>query len=121
MATRRQRRVAELIHRELSLLLMLETRDPRLAGVTITDVDITPDLMLARIYFAAPGNSGEEQAMLAGFESAKGFLRTQLASRVQLRFMPDLLFYVDRSAEYGQHIDELLDQITHEGHHDDES
>ncbi len=120
MATRRQHQVAELIHRELSLLLMLETRDPRLAGVTITGVAITPDLMLARVYFEVLGGAEEEQGALAGFESAKGFLRTQLASRIQLRFMPDILFYVDRSAKYGQHIDDLLDQIAHESHADDE-
>jgi ribosome-binding factor A len=121
MVTRRQRRVAELIHRELSLLLMLETRDPRLASVTITDVDVTPDLMLARIYFAVLGSAEEEQGALAGFESAKGFLRTQLAGRIQLRLMPELLFYVDKSAQYGQHIDELLDQIAQESDAGDES
>ena len=114
MPTRRQRRVAEMIHREISLLLMLDTRDPRLNGVTITDVDVTPDLMLARIFFASLGGAEEEQSALAGFESAKGFLRTQLASRIQLRFMPDLLFCIDKSGVYGQRIDEILDQMAHD-------
>jgi len=55
MTTRRQRRVAELIHRELSLILLREVRDPRLAEITITDVRVTPDLLIARIYFTVLG------------------------------------------------------------------
>jgi ribosome-binding factor A len=119
--TRRQRRVAELLHRELSLLLMHEVRDPRLEGVTITGVDITPDLMLARVYFALLGDEAQAKEALAGMDHAKGFLRTQLAGRVQLRFMPDLVFALDKSAAYGQRIDELLDQIAASSHSGDES
>jgi ribosome-binding factor A len=119
--TRRQRRVAELLHRELSLLLMHEVRDPRLEGVTITGVDITPDLMLARVYFALLGDETQAKEALAGMDHAKGFLRTQLAGRVQLRLMPDLVFALDKSAAYGQRIDELLDQIAASSHSGDES
>jgi ribosome-binding factor A len=114
MPTRRQRRVSELIHREISLLLMQEVRDPRLAEVTITEVTVTPDLLLARIYFTVLGDAEEEKGALTGLQSATGFLRTQLAGRVRLRFVPDLIFEVDRSAAYGRHIDDLLDQIAAE-------
>jgi ribosome-binding factor A len=119
--TRRQLRVAELLHRELSLLLMQEVRDPRLEGMTITGVDITPDLMLARVYFAVSGDESQAKEALAGLDRAKGFLRTQLAGRVQLRFMPDLIFALDKSAAYGQRIDELLDQIAANSYSDDGS
>jgi len=119
--TRRQLRVAELIHRELSLLLMHEVRDPRLEGVIITGADITPDLMLARVYFAVLGDADQAKEALAGLEHAKGFLRTQLAGRIQQRFMPDLIFALDKSAAYAQRIDELLDQIAASSHPDDES
>jgi ribosome-binding factor A len=112
MPTRRQRRVSELIHRELSWLLMRDVRDPRLADVTVTEVRVTADLLLARIYFSVLGDDEAEKEALAGLESAGGFLRTQLAGRIQLRFMPELVFEVDRSAAYGRHIDELLDQIA---------
>jgi ribosome-binding factor A len=119
--TRRQLRVAELLHRELSLLLMHEVRDPRLEGMTITGVDITPDLMLARVYVSVLGDESQIKEALAGLDHAKGFLRTQLAGRVQLRFMPDLIFALDKSAVYGQRIDELLDQIAASSHSDDGS
>jgi ribosome-binding factor A len=111
MPTRRQRRVSELIHRELSWLLMREVRDPRLADVTVTEVQVTADLLLARIYFTVLGDAEAEKEALAGLESAGGFVRTQLAGRLRLRSMPELIFEVDKSAAYGRRIDELLAQI----------
>jgi ribosome-binding factor A len=120
MPSRRQRRVAELIHRELSLLLLHGVKDPRLAGVTITGVDVTRDLLLARIYFTVfEAEDGGKEA-LTGLEHAKGYLRTQLAERVELRFVPDLIFALDRSAQYGQRIDALLDQIKESSPRGDE-
>ncbi|MGQ9598226.1 MAG: 30S ribosome-binding factor RbfA [Anaerolineae bacterium] len=121
VTTRRQRRIAELIHRELSQLLMEEVYDPRVVNVTITDVELTPDLMLARVYFAVLGDAEQERDALTGLEHAKGFLRTQLAGRVQLRFIPDLSFLVDKSSAYGRRIDELLDQIATGSYSPDES
>ena len=112
MATRRQRRVAELIHRELSLLLMHQARDPRLVGVTITEVKVTPDLMLARVYFTVLGDAGQDEEALAALERANGYLRTQLAGQVRLRSVPELVFELDTSAAYGRRIDELLAQIA---------
>lgn len=114
MASRRQRRVAQQIHRELGQLLMREARDPRLSAVTITEVRVTPDLLLARIYFSVLGDVEAKKEAQAGLERAGGFLRTQLAERLRLRFVPDLSFLLDESADYGQRIDELLDQIAAE-------
>jgi len=118
MPSRRQRRVSEQIHRELSLLLMLDARDPRLADVTITSVDITPDLLLARVYFTVMAERDERVAEAqAGLERATGFLRTQLAARLQLRLVPHLAFELDKSAAYGRRIDELLGELAKEGDH----
>jgi len=112
MNTRRQLRVAEAIHRELSLLLMREVRDPRLADVTITAVRVTPDLLIARIFFTVLGDSEAQKEALAGLEHAAGFLRTQLSAQVRLRSAPELVFEVDKSVAYGRRIEELLDQIA---------
>jgi ribosome-binding factor A len=120
MPTRRQRRVSELIHRELSMLLMRDVRDPRLAGVTITDVDVTQDLLLARVYFTVMGDADEEKEAVAGLAHAGGFLRSELAGRVQLRHVPELDFQVDKSAEYARRIDELLEQVKESDNPDDE-
>lgn len=120
MPSRRQRRVSELIHRELSLLLMREARDPRLALVTITGVDVTPDLLLARVHFSVLGDENEEKEALASLEHAAGFLRTELAARVRLRFVPELVFALDRSAAYARRIDELLEQVKESSGPEDE-
>ena len=121
MATRRQRRVSELIHRELSLLQLHEVRDPRLAGVTLTEVDVTPDLMIARIYLTVMGEEEARVQALKGLDHAKGFLRSQLASRVELRYVPELEFKLDKSADYARRIDELLDRLQENRPTDDES
>ncbi len=121
MPTRRQQQVSELIHRELSQLLLREVRDPRLAEMTITEVRVTPDLLLARVYFTVLGGAEEEKAARTGLESASGYLRGQLAARLSLRVVPELTFEVDRSAEYGRRIDQLLDEISTESHPDDDT
>lgn len=112
MATRRQRRVSELIHRELSLLLMHAVQDPRLSDVTITGVNVTPDLLQARVHFTVMGDAEEEKAALAGLQHAEGFLRTGLAGRVLLRSVPELSFFLDKSAAYARRIEALLAQIA---------
>jgi len=94
--------------------LLREARDPRLAEVTITEVRVTPDLLLARIYFSVLGEAEAEREALAALERAGGFLRSQLAERLSLRFVPELTFLLDKSAEYGRRIEELLDQIAAE-------
>ncbi len=120
MTTVRQRRVAEMLHRELSQLLLYHVRDPRLLGITITDVEVTRDLQLARIYFTVLEAEDGGKEALANLERAKGFLRSQLASRVELRVMPELVFYLDESAIYGRRIDALLDQLRESGELDEQ-
>jgi ribosome-binding factor A len=100
---------------------MREVRDPRLADITITEVRVTPDLMLARIYFTVLGDAGQDREALAALEHARGFLRTQLAGQVRLRSMPELVFELDTSAAYGRRIDELLAQVAESDGPDDGS
>jgi ribosome-binding factor A len=111
MPTRRQRRVAELLHRELSLIFLHEMRDPRVSDVTITAVEVTQDLLIARVFVTILGSDGEEQEALAALDHAKGFLRTQLAGRIELRMVPELEFRLDPSVAYAQRIEQLLDQL----------
>jgi ribosome-binding factor A len=90
---------------------MRQVRDPRLSGVTITGVEVTPDLLLARVYFSVLGDPGEEAEALDAFQHAGGFLRSELAARIQLRYVPELVFKVDKSSAYARRIDELLEQV----------
>jgi ribosome-binding factor A len=113
MPGRRTKRIAELIRRELSLLLGREASDPRFQGLTITTVEVTADLRQARVYVVLP--DGESvPGTLKALEKAAGFFRHGLGERVYLRCVPELHFYIDESFERGAKILSLLDQVKEE-------
>ena len=112
MTTRRQRQVAELLHEEIGTLILRKARDPRLKGVTVTGVEVSPDLENAWIYVSVLGTEEEAQEALAGLKSATGFLRREIAAALSLRIVPHLMFRLDDSIERGMRIDQLLDSIA---------
>ena len=114
-------RVSGLIQEILSNLLKKDIHDPRLKMVTITNVKMSRDLRLARIYFSIYGGKNKAEAAADGFESARGFIKRSLASRLGLRYMPDLTFFYDESFDYGTQIEELLKNITSENGKDNQS
>ncbi len=95
----------------LSDLILKGISDPRLSRATITGVSMSKDLRIAKIYFAAHGGKDDQQDLAAGFESAKGFIKRELAKELGLRYMPDLKFFYDASFDYGAHIDRVLKTI----------
>jgi ribosome-binding factor A len=104
-------RVSGLIQELLSDLLKKSIHDPRLEMTTITKVKMSPDLKLARIYFTIYGDRKKSEDAADGFESARGFIKRNLARNLRLRYMPDLKFFYDESFDYGLHIDQLLKKI----------
>jgi ribosome-binding factor A len=111
---KRADRVGDLIHRELSQLLLREVKDPRLGAVTITAVEMTADLRHARVLFTGTGGEGTAEE-LKGLQSAAGFLRGQIGRALRLRYAPELRFEVDDSLKRGLHIAAILKQIAAEG------
>lgn len=112
----RAERVAGLIQQTLSEILNRSVKDPRLEFTTITDVKVTRDLRIARVYFSTAGGETEKvQEALQGFRSASGFVKAELAKRLELRYMPELEFYYDESFDYGSRIDQLLKSIRSSG------
>jgi ribosome-binding factor A len=108
-------RVNTLLKREISELIQHTLRDPRLAGfVAITEVDTSPDLQFARVYVSSIGGQEEEEQVLVVLKGAAGFLRSELAKKVRLRRMPELIFKWDNSIEHGDRILRLMDQIEAE-------
>jgi ribosome-binding factor A len=111
----RTARVAELIHAELSVLLLKEVKDPRVRNVVITRVEVTPDLRLATAHFSryGEGKGSEEEIAegLQGLERSTGFLRAKLGERLELRVVPNLRFLVDRGVAYSDKIERLLADI----------
>ena len=104
----RSDRVSGLIQQVLSEILKKDIGDPRLKMATITEVEVSRDLRLARVYFTTPGGKQKKDEALKGFNSARGFIKRVLANEIDLKYMPDLKFIYDESLEYGAHIDELI-------------
>jgi ribosome-binding factor A len=111
----RARRVGERIQEELAILLIRNVADPRLNMVTITEVDVDRELAYATIYVTASGGEEREEEVLEGMESASGYFKSELATRIQLRSFPQLRFRWDVAHERGQRIEELLDSLKTEG------
>jgi len=120
MATRRQRQIAELLHQEISQLIQYRTQDPRLGFVTVTGVDVSPDLSYAKVYVTVLGDEAAAKSSLQGLESAASFFRHELGQSLSLRYVPSLVFKLDTSLERGLQIDSLLDQIKAERGPDEE-
>lgn len=112
---KRSERVADLIQREISDLLLRSIKDPRIGFVTVTRVSVTDDCRTAKIYYSVVGTSEEKEASLKGLESAKGFIRRELGRRVTLRYTPELSFQFDPSIEYAIHIEEVLRDLRPKG------
>ena len=107
----RHERVAEEIRHEVSAMLAGELKDPRLVGLaTVTEVRVTPDLREARIYVSVLGTEEEQVSTLAGLTAAAGYVRHELAERLQLRRGLQIQFVLDHTEQYAQHIEELLRQ-----------
>lgn len=111
MSSRRQKQVNQAIRRELSELLTRHVNDPRIGGIiSITEVDVSPDLMQAKVFVSVMGIDADETETFAGLVSASDFLRHELGARLRLRYIPRLIFEKDDSIEKSEHLFRLIDQ-----------
>jgi ribosome-binding factor A len=115
--SRRTLRVADLLRRELSELLIHRVRDPRVRLATVSHVEVSPDLRRAEVWVSVLGDEEQRNEAVAGLVHARGFLRSELAHRLKsLKVTPELVFELDRGAEHSQRISDLLEDL-----HDDDS
>ena len=110
----RPQRLGDLIQRELSELIRLELRDPRVGMITITSVDVSPDMSHAKIFFTVLEKEKLEET-LAGLRRSAGFLRSQLARRIKMYTTPQLRFEYDESVERGDHLSRLIESTKKRG------
>lgn len=110
----RPRRVAELIRRELAVLISRELDDPHAHQITLTGVEVSRDLSSARIYFSLLSGASEAKQVVKSLNRAAGFLRHALMGCVTLRTVPTLRFYFDESVERGAKIDALIEMAISE-------
>ena len=113
----RHQRLGSEILRTLSELLRHESKDPRLQGVSLTAVDLSRDLSIARVYFSLLNPDDSVEPVLEGLASAAGFLRTRLGSAIQVRHVPELRFIHDDSAESSARIGQLIDSALRRDEH----
>lgn len=124
MATnRRVARVAELIKREVSQMLLNGIKDDRVGAgmVSVTDVDVSGDLQHAKVYVSIYGTDEARSETMAGLKSATGYVRSELGQRIRLRRTPEVVFQEDRSIERGTRVLSLLNQLNHNRPDQDEN
>ncbi len=109
--SRRTDRMADLLRAEISDLLLRSVHDPRIKLVSVTEIDVSPDLRRAVVRVSVLGTEEERQGTLAALRHAKGFLRTELSHRLRTRVTPELVFELDRGAEHSQKISDLLESL----------
>ena len=106
-------RVAMEIKREVNEILQKKVRDPRVQGVTITDVQMTGDLSLAKVYYSIMSDlASDNQKAQIGLENATGTIKRELGRQLHIYKIPDLIFVKDESIEYGNKIDQMLRNLN---------
>jgi ribosome-binding factor A len=114
MEGKRSEKVADLIQKEISQMLVKSVKDPRIGFVTITRVTVSEDCRFAKIYYSIAGTQEERESSMKGLESAKGYVRKELGRRIRLRYTPDIMFQFDPSIEYAIHMEELIHSLHQE-------
>lgn len=111
MKNYRTQRLAELFKREIAVVILSDAADPRLKRMTITHVDITPDLKLARIYVCFPGSEKDIEESYHALQNASHYIRSSISQRIRIRYMPEMEFIYDQSLEKAYHVIDLINQI----------
>jgi len=108
MEGKRSEKVADLIHKEISEMLVKRIKDPRIGFITITRVEASEDCRSAKVYFSVTGTREDRERSMKGLSSAKGYVRKELGRRIRLRHTPEIIFKFDPSIEYAIHIEEVI-------------
>jgi ribosome-binding factor A len=112
MSTKRLARLNEQIKREISEILRRDVRDPRVAGVTVTRVDVSGDLWVARVFVRLAGTEEERAEGVGGLEAAAPFVRRILGKELHIRRVPELQFREDRALDHATRIDRILKDLS---------
>lgn len=118
MGKQRAQKVAEAIQKEISSLIIKGLKDPRVGFVTITAVDVTADLSIAKVFFTVIGDDKARRESAAGLKSAIPYMRREIGKQLRLRVVPEIIFNYDTSIDYGQHIESLLKGIQEKEEND---
>ena len=124
MSSRRQLKAAEAVREVVSMAILTQVRDPRVQGVTVTRVEMAPDMRNATVHVSVMGSPAQEQLALRGLANSAGFLQAQIAERIDTRYVPKLAFKLDagvkQSIEIARVLGEVLPATAAPAGHEDE-
>lgn len=113
MNNKRINRISEEVKKAISYTISNDLKDPRVSSMTsVTHVEVTKDLRYANIYISVLGNDKEKNNTIKGLESAKGFIRNEIGNKIDLRYIPEPVFYLDESIERGIYMSKLIDKVN---------
>src|SRR5208282_2483385 len=116
---KRSQRLGILLREEIADILMKKVKDPRLGFITVTDVELSPDLKIARVFISVLKDEDKEVAIEI-LTAAKGLIRSEVSKRVRVKFIPLIEFRIDKSVAHGGRIDRLLGEIREKGYSEEE-
>lgn len=118
MPSIKQRRLEGIIRKNISDIVQFSLKDPNVGFVTITDVQVSNDHSYAKVYCSFLGKDARAEAGLKALNRAKGYIRTELSKRLDIRRTPELSFVIDKTMEQGKHIDEIIAGIHASENHE---
>ncbi|MBU1007029.1 MAG: 30S ribosome-binding factor RbfA [Candidatus Omnitrophica bacterium] len=107
-------RVKRQLEREISKIFREDLKDPRIGFITVTRIDLTGDLRCARVYFSILEDNIDKEKSLKGVESAAGYVRKLIAERLGLKYVPELIFKLDKSIEYSMGLEKTFERLKNE-------
>ncbi len=118
---KRSDRLGEIIREEISDILFRQIKDPRINGLcSIVRVDVSDDLRYAKVSVSIMGDETQQKRTLAGLKSAANYIRREIGHRIDLRYVPEMTFVLDKSIEYSIHIDQLIKEFKKENQNIDQ-
>ena len=115
--SQRCRRIGDQLRGEISSMLLRDIKDPRIGFVTVMDVEVSPDLGQATVYFTVYGSDQEKADTLSGLQSTAGFIRREMGRRLHLKRIPVLHFRYDKTTDKGEHMEDIFGRIKREEEH----
>ena len=108
-------KVDSLLQSEISDIIRREIKDPRIGFVSIISVDVSKDLHVAKVFVSMYGDEESRKKTLDGLISASGFIHNELRKRLRIKFIPEIVFKIDTSIEYGVHISKVIEELKEKG------
>jgi ribosome-binding factor A len=111
MSSRRLEKAAEAIRSVVSMAILAELKDPRVRDVTVTHVEVSPDLRYAKVHVSIMGDETQQRLSLRGLQHAAGFLQSKIAERIEIRYTPRLSFLLDQGVKHSIAIAKILQEV----------